>query len=285
MMDDKGFPVHTKIHTSSIGSLGPTSMPGRLLLAGGRLPRSKRFECTHCGVCCRSNMKGERKVSRDDSGILYTMDQGSWLTALWRWEADRLRKKAHRLGKAISIRPLSFIVDKKGGQAIILLWYMDHKVCPFHEDDRCAIWEERPFNCKIFPLFGHRDGIGLSSMCPDLVRPPMGDDEEGNGKKIMEAYPQEVTALFKDMQVFKMITGFLRDLEKNEVIEWDREAAVETGSLLIGSKDTRTDLFDLVIDAGVLSRERLESIFKELDSVDDVSGRVTLKISRQMAGI
>jgi len=221
----------------------------------------------------------------DENGVLYTMDQRSRLVSLWRWEADRLRKRAERMGIHLTIRPGSFIVDKMNSKAVILLWYLDYETCPFLVDDRCSVWADRPFTCRTFPMYGHRTGVGLSSLCPDLIRPPMGDDEVDNGKLLVETYPDEVVYLFKDLQVYKAIFNFIRRLEENKVIQWDKEADPVHAEKLIASPESRIDLFDLVIDTGIIPRSKMDDIFKELDSVDEVRGKVDLRITRDMIGI
>jgi Fe-S-cluster containining protein len=248
--------------------------------------RFKRFKCTKCGVCCRAHVKGKKAITMDENGVLYTMEQDSRMISLWRWEADRVKKKASEMGISLKVRPLSFIVDGKGSQAIIILWYLDHGACPFIDDgDACSIWKDRPFTCKTFPLYGHRTGIGLSSLCPDLVRPPLRDDEEENGRTILEIYPDEITCLFKDFHIYRTLFGFIRDLEENDIIVWDKAPALEEAGRMIERPETRIDLFDLVIDNGVLTRSKVKEIYRELDSVDDVKGKVELRISRNMVGV
>ena len=245
----------------------------------------KGFKCTHCSVCCRNITKGEKKVTKDEVGIFYTMDQRSRTVSLWRWEMDRLKQRADELGIPVTLRPLSFIVDTRNSRAIITLYYIDHEACPFLVDERCKVWSDRPFTCKIFPVYGHRAGIGLSSLCPDLVRPPLGDDEVENGKVLMDIYPEETVYLSKDLEIYKMIFSFVRDLENNEVITMDADADEGLAEELISSAKTRIDLFDLVLVEGIMSKEQVQGIFKELDSVEGLKGRLELKVSRDMVGI
>ena len=134
-------------------------------------------------------------------------------------------------------------------------------------------------------MYGHRTGVGLSSLCPDLIRPPMGDDEDENGRLLVEAYPEEVVYLFKDIHIYKAIFSFIRDLEENDIIKWDKEADLVHAEELISSPESRIDLFDLVVDNGIIPRSKMDDIFKDLDSVDEVRGKVELRVSRDMVGI
>lgn len=246
---------------------------------------TRRFECTHCAVCCRSFKIVERTVSKDDAGIFYTVDQRSRVLSLWRWEADRLRKRANELGMQVKIRPLSFLVDSQNSKAIVIVWYLEGDVCPFLEDERCSIWKDRPFSCKQFPLYGDRSGLGLSSVCPDVVRPPLTGDDVANGAAIMTAYPDEIPFLYKDMEIYKMVFRFVRDLKENEVMEWDRDAELATGRDLINDTGSRVDLFDLVVDKGILERKGMDQVFQRLDSIEDVKDRIEIRITKDMVGI
>jgi|GEM_PF-2695395 len=254
-------------------------------------PRTKstksvpRFKCSSCGVCCKGNDRGARKVTKDEYGIFYTLDPQARVLALWPWEAQRLRKRATVMSIKADLKPLAFIVDKKAEQAVILMYYLDQGACPFLLNNRCSVWRDRPFTCKEFPLYGHRTGIGLSSLCPDVVRPPLVDDEEENGRIIQAAYPQEIVNLFKDMDIYRMVFDFLRDLEKNDILKWDKDAKAEEATLLIEDKNRRLDLFELILANGIMSKEALEHLVEELESTEDLEEHLELRISKKMVGL
>ena len=243
------------------------------------------FKCTSCGVCCKGNDKGARKVSKDEYGIFYSLDPLARVLALWPWEAERLKKRASVMSLKADIKPLAFIVDKKADQAVILMYFLDQGACPFLLNNKCSVWRDRPFTCKEFPLYGHRTGIGLSSLCPDVVRPPLVDDEDENGRIIKEAYSKEIVFLFKDMDIYRMVFDFLRDLEKNDLLKWDKDANVEDATLLIQDKNRRLDLFELILAYGIMSKEQLEHLVEELESVEEVEEHLDLRISKKMVGM
>jgi Fe-S-cluster containining protein len=245
----------------------------------------RKFKCTNCGVCCSGEFIYKPKVIKDEYGIFYTFDPEDKILALWPWEAERIRRLGDEMGLRPVVRPSSFIVDKKERRAIILMWFLDANSCPFHINNRCSIRRDRPFTCKEFPLYGHRKGIGISSQCPDIVRPPMVDDEKENGRTILEAYTDEIVYLFKDMDIYRMVFDFLGDLEKNDVIKWDKDATVEQATLVINDEKTRLDLFELLLTNGIMSKEQLEQLVERLESVEDVKGHLDVRISKNMKGI
>jgi Fe-S-cluster containining protein len=230
-------------------------------------------------------LQGKKIVEKDEFGVFYTIKQGSNLLELWRWEADRIKKEANKLGIGLIIRPCSFIVDGLGKLAVIITWYLDHNDCPFHEGERCRIHKKRPLTCKSFPLYGTRTGLGLSSKCPDLIRPPLVEDEEESGELIKNTYPEETVALFKDMDIYKKIFSFIRDMESNGVIKWDMKSEVEMAKTLISDPSSRIDLFDLAIDRGIFSRTQAEDIFTRLDSIEGIKDHLVLNISKDSVEI
>lgn len=245
----------------------------------------RKFKCTNCGVCCSGEYIYKQKISKDEYTIFYTFDPEDKILALWPWEAERLKRLGDAMSLKTVVRPSSFIVDKKENRAIILMWFLDANSCPFHIKNRCSIRRDRPFTCKEFPLYGHRRGIGISSQCPDIVRPPMGDDEEENGRIMLEAYLDEAVYLFKDMDIYRMVFDFLGDLEKNDIIKWSKDATLDEATLLIDDKKTRVDLFELILANGIMSKGELERLVERLESVEDVKGHLDLKISKNMTGI
>ncbi len=245
----------------------------------------RKFKCSNCGVCCSGEYIYKQKVLNDEYGIFYTYDREDKILALWPWEAERLRRLGDAMNLRTVVRPSSFIVDKKERRAVILMWFLDVNSCPFHIKDRCSIRRDRPFTCKEFPLYGHRNGIGISSQCPDIVKFSMGDDEEENGRTILEAYRDEIVYLFKDMDIYRMVFDFLGDLEKNDIIKWDRAATVDEATLLIDDKKAQLDLFELILANGIMSKEQLEQLVERLESVEDVKEHLDLKISKNMIGI
>jgi Fe-S-cluster containining protein len=270
--------------------------PGHDTFAGGFLARKadhkakaertvRKFKCTNCGVCCSGEFIYKQKVLNDEYGIFYTFDPEDKILALWPWEAERLRQLGDAMRLRTVLRPASFIVDKKERRAVILMWFLDVNSCPFHLKDRCSIRRDRPFTCKEFPLYGYRNRIGISSQCPEIVRSPMGDDDEENGRTILASYRDEIVYLFKDMDIYRMVFDFLGDLEKNDIIKWDRAATVDEATLLIDDKKARLDLFELILANGIMTKEQLEQLVERLESVEDVKGHLDLKISKNMTGI
>jgi hypothetical protein len=113
----------------------------------------------------------------------------------------------------------------------------------------------------------------------------MGDDEEENGRIMLAAYLDEAVYLFKDMDIYRMVFDFLGDLEKNDIIKWSKDATLDEATLLIDDKNTRLDLFELIVANGIMSKGELERLVERLESVEDVKGHLDLKISKNMTGI
>ena len=238
------------------------------------------FKCKRCGACCRMFDLPKEQISRDENGVFYAIKPGSNAFEIWPWEAERLRAAAEEKEALITIKPCMFIVDKKElGRAVMLTYYIRQKECPFLTKERsCMVHDRRPRTCRMFPIFGHRTGIGISQICPFLVPVELTADEASNGLLIQASYRDEVEHVFKDMEVFKSIFGLVRDMDANGVIQWDKEASGPEAARLL--KERGTDLLDLIRYEGVLSEDELRKALERLESMEGIRENLELRIRR-----
>lgn len=80
-------------------------------------------ECNHCGWCCQYLGSGHTKMK-----LALDPEQ----------QEDR---------KYLEIRGFQVISEEMA--EIETLWYAP---CPAHKDDRCSVWEDRPYSCKTYPI-------------------------------------------------------------------------------------------------------------------------------------
>ncbi|MGV9173848.1 MAG: YkgJ family cysteine cluster protein, partial [Promethearchaeia archaeon] len=114
-----------------------------------KLEQGLHFSCQMCGKCCRGLKQGEVYLYRDDLETLaahlgYTSEEGlkefarkyiSIATKSYYWKAPNRSR-----GKSRYINVLSF---KLTGE---------NEECQFLEDDKCGVYEARPFQCRSFPI-------------------------------------------------------------------------------------------------------------------------------------
>jgi len=238
------------------------------------------FKCKRCGACCRMFDLPKEEISRDENGIFYAIKPGSNAFEIWPWEAERLRTAAEAKETPITIKPCMFIVDKKElGRAVVLTYYIRQKECPFlTKENACMVHDRRPRTCRMFPIFGHRTGIGISQICPFLVPVELTADEASNGLLIQASYRDEVEHVFKDMEVYKSIFGLVRGLDANGVIQWDKEASGPEAAKFL--KERGVDLHDLIRNEGVLSEDELKKAVERLESMDGIRENLELRIRR-----
>jgi len=82
-----------------------------------------KFKCSHCGICCEGNLN--RKFFRQD------MDK-----------ICKFLNISHKQFKKNN----TVMFNKHGGK-----WLGK---CPYHENNKCSIWDARPLVCRQFP-FNH----------------------------------------------------------------------------------------------------------------------------------
>ena len=96
---------------------------------------SSTIECTSCGRCCK-----ELKP------VLPQEDQERLATRL-NLTVEQLREKYLRY---------SDTDDERG-------WRMKASPCPFHKDNKCIVYEDRPQNCRDYPYL-HESGFSYRTI-------------------------------------------------------------------------------------------------------------------------
>jgi len=228
-----------------------------------------KFVCRQCGICCRNLLQLREGAYRDQQGAFHTVSADSNGLDLWPWEREAFLKRM----PSLDIRPLSFVVDASRKMALVMSYYMNHRDCPFCVDNRCSVEEEKPLTCRLFPLYGTLEGMGISSRCPYVVRPPMGEDPEENGRLIKEAYPDELRYLFTDMNVYRYMFELVERMHTNGIIVWNKEASVPEAMALLSRN--AADIFDFAVDVGIMDREAYGRVVRAMTAApEDFSVRV-----------
>lgn len=124
------------------------------------MEEEQKFVCKKCGTCCR---------------LSETKEQGG--LAIDEWDIKRLLKLAKEKGKVLDINPVYGIYDSISKKRLVIQYglYENGKNCPFLENNKCLIYNERPLFCRAFPValespFGRDDVPNLItySACPNV---------------------------------------------------------------------------------------------------------------------
>jgi Fe-S-cluster containining protein len=96
-----------------------------------------KFECKKCGKCCTIIKNNEKSMG----GL-----------PLFEWEKEELEKIALENGIKLMIGPTDLVFDKKSNSYICINFSLKQEPCVFLKDNKCSIYEKRPFICRYFPL-------------------------------------------------------------------------------------------------------------------------------------
>jgi len=117
--------------------------------------------CKRCGWCCTSlgkeiglSMEEDKKLKKlvfEGSGVIYLRSLNRYFLAMLPGTAEKLKKRAKKMGIKADIRPNKLIYDKKTGKVIIYDYYLNHTKCPFYKDKECLVYEDRPAACRKYP--------------------------------------------------------------------------------------------------------------------------------------
>jgi len=96
----------------------------------------KIFQCQGCGECCK-------QFGKENNSFL----------PLFEWETEDYKELAKQKGIALNIEPIHFFLDKKSGFVFCLEYGMFNQPCPFLENNKCSIYNNRALVCRQFPIF------------------------------------------------------------------------------------------------------------------------------------
>jgi|GEM_PF-1646276 len=94
-----------------------------------------KFVCQGCGECCNGFGKGKNSS-----------------LPLFEWEVEQYKNLANQKGINMNIKPLHYFLDKKSGFVFCLNYGMFNQPCPFLQENKCSIYNDRALICKQFPL-------------------------------------------------------------------------------------------------------------------------------------
>ena len=229
------------------------------------------FHCEKCTNCCKNLFKEQEK---------------SFGLTLFDFEAEILKKEAKKKKIALSLGPVNFIADKVSKKAIVLLWSIENKECPFLDKKECVIYENRPLVCRAFPVVstgirGNRPMI-RSMLCPNEIGTSLGDKDKLSIalKKLMRRYEENFLSCYLLEKIEENEKNVIEILIKEEKIKSRKE---KKGFRFIGLMEyfRKNEISDESYEKGLaeeiktLSKTREE--LKQLSSMADKMKREFVK--------
>ena len=168
------------------------------------------FHCEKCTNCCKNLFKEQEK---------------SFGLTVFDFEAEILKKEAKKKKIALSLGPVNFIADMVSKKAIVLLWSIENKECPFLDNKECVIYENRPLVCRAFPVVS--TGIhGKMSMMRSMLCPQemgftgLGEKDKLSAalKKLMHRYGENFLSCYLLEKIEENEKNVLEILIKEEKI-------------------------------------------------------------------
>lgn len=167
------------------------------------------FHCQRCTNCCKNLFKEQKK---------------SFGLTLFDFEAEILKKKAKKI--ALSLKPVNFIADKVSKKAIVLLWSIENKECPFLDKKECIIYENRPLVCRAFPvvstgIHGNRPMIRSMLCSQETGFAGLGEKDKLSValKKLMQRYGENFISCYLLEKIEQNEKNVLEILIKEEKIK------------------------------------------------------------------
>lgn len=93
----------------------------------------EKFSCNNCGACCTR------------FGVHRALP-------FFEWEIAILKKEAKKRKINLDLRPINILFDENSKIYFFPQYGMFNEPCPFLKENKCLIYEERPYVCRMFPL-------------------------------------------------------------------------------------------------------------------------------------
>jgi len=95
-----------------------------------------KFECKHCGQCCKRFGLGEKNF-----------------LPIFEWEAREFEVQAKKKGILVDVKPNRMFFEEINRKIVILGYGLYSSPCPFlTKDNDCSVYEKRPIICRRFPI-------------------------------------------------------------------------------------------------------------------------------------
>lgn len=101
-----------------------------------------------------------------DLGVYHCRDRTTVGLSLSNAEASALRRVGDERGVRHRLHPRTFLLESRRRVAVVLDWHFPHVSCPFYEDYRCTVYDERPLVCRAYPVMAPAPSWKLAPECP-----------------------------------------------------------------------------------------------------------------------
>jgi Fe-S-cluster containining protein len=147
------------------------------------------FACPpDCGYCCTHL---ERDVPGDEAysvrmfhkelrglGVYHCDDGVAVGLSISNAEAEAFRRIAKARKIKAPMHPRTFLLETRRRLAVVVDWHFPHVSCPFYQDYKCTVYDDRPLVCRAFPVMAPSPRWSLAPSCPKAA-PTMDDAKAG----------------------------------------------------------------------------------------------------------
>lgn len=186
-----------------------------------------KFECKCCGWCCSNFGDADHKY-----------------LPIFEWEVETYKKIAKQKNVKIGFKPVKYLLEKNSGMVFVYLYGMTTEPCPFLENKKCSVYENRATICRQFPLLwtaklhiGNEFGASCFSDCPNFDCKKEFDDQfpvKEIEKEEIDTYLKETYENCFDSAVLSNTIGrkILEIIKKHDIAKYFKLKQIEEKELI-----------------------------------------------------
>ncbi len=251
-----------------------------------------KFLCQQCGQCC-SHIRG--LISEQDRKFLKEFAYGKLpLIAvkrveeisfpLWDWEAKRFIKSAAEKGIDHRIEPSRVMYDLNENQSIVVTYSISSDACTFLKDNKCQIYKERGFICRLFP-FQHGPFLKLNQelrkenmfgSCPSImgILDELSDQKETLVKQLYESFGESFLAVVQSDIITEWVNSKIVFIMKNRLIRPALNYPYE--KLLKRIENSKKITFtNFMIKNAMISKGDMEKTIRRFENFEDAREKIS----------
>jgi Fe-S-cluster containining protein len=190
--------------------------------------KEKKFECKQCGLCCKKFEESQKGGIR-----------------LFEFERDKFMNLAE--GKGIKE---GIFIRRLGEQGVGVYGVRFNEGCPFLENNKCSIYNDRPFYCRTFPIHSLSINKNNLDIIFDYLCPESKIKKRTNGKINLSEKFKELYEIYGDIFLIALEMDFIN----NKFIELSGKF----------NYNFEKPFFKQVIKNGILDEEELKILIMEI---------------------
>lgn len=207
--------------------------------------KNGKFVCLQCGRCCNENLLTDETSQAEKEAETKLTEKNPYFVPnevkpgpfLHDFEKKEIEEALKSKGIEAKIAPETALFDCKTRTWIAINWKIIGQPCPCLKDKKCLIYNERPLQCRYWPLIPIERGFNIESHCSALNK-EFGLSLCEDKKRAAKFFWKQLIYLNKDRFTTEGEADIIRRLQSLGIIQLSVGCTKEEIQKIYGSQKT-----------------------------------------------